>query len=90
LKGWNEYHQRKSYPNPKSDNVRSSQKRALAIRQAYRVAKTKENLSALQREKGGEFSQDELNWVYNWLKRFFLAEFNHVQMTAKISQPGLL
>ena len=90
LKGWNEYHQRKSYPNPKSDNVRSSQKRALAIRQAYRVAKTKENLSALQREKGGEFSQDELNWVYNWLKIFFLAEFNHVQMTAKISQPGLL
>jgi putative DNA primase/helicase len=90
LKGWGEYHQRKPYPNPKSDNVRSSQKRALAIRQAYRAARTKEDLSALHREKGGEFSQDELNWVYNWLKIFFLAEFNHVQMTAKISQPGLL
>jgi len=90
LKGWGEYHQRKPYPNPKSDNVRSSQKRALAIRQAYRAARTKEDLSALHREKGGEFSQDELNWVYNWLKIFFKAEFNHVQMTAKISQPGLL
>jgi putative DNA primase/helicase len=90
LKGWGEYHQRKPYPNPKSDNVRSSQKRALAIRQAYRAARTKEDLSALHRELGGEFSQDELNWVYNWLKIFFLAEFNHVQMTAKISQPGLL
>jgi len=90
LQGWQEYHQRKPYPNPKSDNVRSSQKRALAIRQAYRAAGTKEDLSALHRENGGEFSQDELNWVYNWLKIFFLAEFNHVQMTAKISQPGLL
>jgi putative DNA primase/helicase len=90
LKGWVEYHQRKPYPNPKSDNVRSSQKRALAIRQAYRAAKTKEDLSALQREKSGEFSEDELNWVYNWLKKFFLAEFNYVQMTAKISQPRLL
>jgi len=90
LEGWEAYSQWKPYPNPKSNNVRSSQKRALAIRQAYRAARTKEDLSALHREKGGEFSQDELNWVYNWLKRFFLAEFNHVQMTAKISQPGLL
>jgi hypothetical protein len=80
---------KKPYPNPKSDNVRSSQKRALAIRQAYRAARTKEDLSALHRENGGEFSQDELNWVYNWLKIFFKAEFSHVQMTAKISQPGL-
>jgi hypothetical protein len=78
------------YPNPKSDNVRSSQKRALAICQAYRAARTKEDLSALQREFGGEFSQDELTWVYNWLKKFFRAEYNHVQTTAKISQPGLL
>jgi len=90
LKCWEAYNQRKPYPNPKSDNVRSSQKRALAIRQAYRAARTKEDLSALHRELGGEFSQDELNWVYNWLKIFFKAEFNHVQMTAKISQPGLL
>jgi hypothetical protein len=85
-----EYFQKKPYPNPKSDNVRSSQKRALAIRQAYRVARTKEDLSALQRELGGDFSQDELVWVYNWLKKFFKAEYNHVQATAKISQPELL
>ena len=90
LKCWEAYNQRKPYPNPKSDNVRSSQKRALAIRQAYRAARTKEDLSALHRENGGEFSQDELNWVYNWLKIFFKAERSHVEMTAKISQPGLL
>jgi type IV secretory pathway VirB10-like protein len=90
LKGWGEYHQRKPYPNPKSDNVRSSQKRSLAIRQAYRAARTKEDLSALHRELGGKFSEDELNWVYNWLKIFFKAEHSHVQMTAKVSQPGLL
>jgi hypothetical protein len=90
LQGWQEYHQRKPYPNPKSDNVRSSQKRALAIREAYRAARTKEDLSVLRRENGGEFSQDELNWVYNWLKIFFKAERSHVEMTAKISQPGLL
>jgi putative DNA primase/helicase len=90
LQGWGEYHQRKPYPNPKSDNVRSSQKRALAIRQAYRAANTKEDLSALQRENGGKFSRDELTWVLNWLKKFFLAEYNHVKATAKISQPELL
>jgi len=90
LQGFMEYFQKKPYPNPKSDNVRSSQKRALAIRQAYRVARTKEDLSALQRELGGDFSQDELVWVYNWLKKFFKAEYNHVQATAKISQPELL
>ena len=90
LKIWEACCQTKPYPNPKSDNVRSSQKRALAIRQAYRAARTKEDLSALHREKGGEFSQDELTWVYNWLKIFFKAEFSHVQMTANISQLGLL
>jgi putative DNA primase/helicase len=53
LKCWEAYNQRKPYPNPKSDNVRSSQKRALAIRQAYRAARTKEDLSALHRRMGG-------------------------------------
>jgi type IV secretory pathway VirB10-like protein len=90
LQGWEAYHQMKPYPNPKSDNVRSSQKRALAICQAYRAARTKEDLSALQRENGGQFSQDELVWVYNWLKKVFKTDYNHVQTTAKISQPGLL
>ena len=90
LAGWKEYHTRKPYPNPKSDNVRASQKRALAIREAYRAARTKEDLSALHRENGGEFSKDELLWVSNWLKKFFRAEFNQMQATAKISQPGCL
>jgi putative DNA primase/helicase len=90
LQGWEAYSQKTPYPNPKSDNVRSSQKRALAIRQAYCAANTKEDLSALQRENGGKFSRDELTWVLNWLKKFFLAEYNHVKATAKISQPELL
>jgi putative DNA primase/helicase len=90
LQGWEAYFQKKPYPNPKSDNVRSSQKRALAIREAYRAAQTKEDLSALQRDNGGKFSREELVWVFNWLKKFFLAEFNHVKATTKISQPELL
>lgn len=90
LEGWEECHTRKPYPNPKSDNVRASQKRALAIRDAYRAAKTKEDLAALRRESGGKFSKDELLWVTNWLKKFFRAEFNQMQATAKISQPELL
>ncbi len=58
--------------------------------QAYRAGRTKKDLSALQHELGGEFFKDELFWVYNWLKKFFLAECNHVEMTTKISQLGLL
>jgi phage/plasmid-associated DNA primase len=90
LESWEEYHARKPYPNPKSDNVRASQKRARAIRDAYRAARTKEDLAALCRENGGEFSFDELCWVTNWLKNFFRAEYNQLQATAKISQPELL
>jgi hypothetical protein len=90
LESWEEYHTRKPYPNPKSDNVRASQKRACAIRDAYRAARTKEHLAALCRENGGEFSFDELCWVTNWLKKFFRAEYNQLQATAKISQPELL
>jgi hypothetical protein len=90
LRGWEDYHQRKPYPNPKSDNVRASQKRALAIRAAYRAAQTKEDLSALRSENGGKYSQKELGWVLFWLKQNFCAEFNHVLVTVKVSQPGLL
>jgi len=90
LRGWEDYHQRKPYPNPKSDNVRASQKRALAIRAAYRAAQTKEDLSALRSENGGKYSQKELGWVLFWLKQNFCAEFNHVLATIKVSQPGLL
>jgi putative DNA primase/helicase len=90
LKGWQESHERKPYPNPKSDNVRSSQKRALTIREAWQAARTKEDLSALRRENGGDFSWEELVWVTNWTKKFFRVEFNQMQATAKISQPNLL
>jgi hypothetical protein len=90
LQGWETYFQKKPYPNPKSDNVRSSQKRALAIREAYRAARTKEDLSALRRENSGEFSEKELGWVLFWLRQNFHAEFNHVVETVKVSQPRLL
>ena len=90
LRGWQEYHQKKPYPNPKSDNVRSSQKRALAAREGYRAARTKEDLSVLRSDKGGKFSEKELGWVLFWLKQNFPAEFNHVLATIKVSQPGLL
>ncbi|MBW4547677.1 MAG: bifunctional DNA primase/polymerase [Symplocastrum torsivum CPER-KK1] len=91
LESWLEYHQvKKPYPNPKSDNLRSSQKRAFAIREAYRAGKTKEDLSALPRENGGKFSKEELVWVSNWLYHFFPSEYHHVQATSKISQQRLL
>jgi hypothetical protein len=77
------------YPNPKSDNERSSQKRALAIRESFRAAKTVEDLSVLNRDNGGEFSKDELTWVKNWIKIFFPCEFSHLEATAKITQLGL-
>jgi phage/plasmid-associated DNA primase len=87
LKGWDRYNQFKPYPNPKSNNIQSSQKRSLAIREAYQVAKTKEDLSILRHENGGEYSKQELLWVTNWIKYYFRAEFDHMQATAKISQP---
>lgn len=90
LHGWEDYHAIRPYPNPKSDNVRASQKRSLKIREAYQAARTKEELAALRRDNGGEFSRDELTWVSNWLKKWFRAEYEHVQSTAKISQPSLL
>ena len=90
LQSWMTYHQHKPYPNPKSDNVRASQKRALGIRQAYRAARTKQDLSVLLRENGGDFSKEECVWVSSWLRNFFPAEYDYMQATAKISQPELL
>jgi putative DNA primase/helicase len=90
LHGWENYHAFRAYPNPNSDNVRSSQKRALDVREAYRAAKTKEDLSALRKDNGGKFSQQELTWVSNWLKKWFPTEYRYIQATAKISQPSLL
>jgi hypothetical protein len=89
LKGWHECYQANPYPNPKSDNIQSSHKRSLAIRKAYRAAKTKADLSALRVENGGKYSAKEIMWVSNWLRRSFPAEFSFMQATAKIDQPRL-
>jgi putative DNA primase/helicase len=89
LKGWGRYNKVLPYPNPKSDNERSSQKRSLAIRESFRASNTVEDLFALNRDNGGEFSKDELTWVKNWIKLFFPTEFSHLQATAKITQLGL-
>jgi putative DNA primase/helicase len=89
LQGWMTYNKAKAYPNPKSDNERSSQKRSLSIRESFRSAKTVEDLSALNRDNGGEFSKEELTWVKDWVKLFFASEFRHLQATAKITQLGL-
>jgi predicted P-loop ATPase len=84
LHGWAEHHAMQPYPNPKSDILQSSKKRALEIRKAYRSANCKEELAAL-REK---FSEKELVWVHNWLKKFFPAEFKRVNDVAAVSQPS--
>lgn len=89
LDGWEDYHAIRPYPNPNSENIRSSQKRALGIREAYRAAKTKQDLSVLRKDQGGKFSKQELIWVSNWLKNWFRAEYDHVQATTEISQPDL-
>jgi putative DNA primase/helicase len=90
LRGWMIYNKVKSYPNPKSDNERSSQKRALEVREAFQASTTKEDLDALKRENGGEFSTSELIWVRDWIKLFFQAEYKHLQAVVKVSQPRLL
>jgi putative DNA primase/helicase len=90
LVGWNERHAKKPYPNPKSNNVRSSQKRALAIRDAYRAARCQADLTSLRNDKGGEFSKQELAWVRNWLGQYFRTESNHLEATTKVIQGNLL
>jgi hypothetical protein len=90
LVGWNERHAKKPYPNPKSNNVLSSQKRALAIRDAYRAARCQADLTSLRNDKGGEFSKQELAWVRNWLGQYFRTESNHLEATTKVIQGNLL
>jgi putative DNA primase/helicase len=90
LVGWNERHAKKPYPNPKSNNVRSSQKRTLAIRNAYRAARCQADLTSLRNDKGGQFSKQELAWVRNWLGQYFHSEFNHLEATTKVIQGNLL
>lgn len=86
---WEKLNREQPYPNPKSDDVRASQKRVSKIREAIKAAKTKEDLSALRRENGGEFSFEELKWVQNLLKNFFRAEYDHLMTTRNISQLDL-
>jgi putative DNA primase/helicase len=88
---WEEFSRNyKPYPNPKSDNERASQNRVSKIRQAVQGARTKEDLSALRRDNGGEFSFEELIWVQNFLKSFFPIEYAHLMAVKEISQPSLL
>jgi hypothetical protein len=87
---WEGFNQKFPYPNPTSDNDRAGQKRVSKIREAVRVARTKEDLSALRRENGGEYSFDELKWTQKLLKAFYPTEYNHLVITKDISQPNLL
>jgi (p)ppGpp synthase/HD superfamily hydrolase len=86
---WEALNKVKPYPNPKSDNIRASQKRVSKIREAFRAANTKENLSALKRENGGEYSTEEIAWTMNFIKAFYPAEYRHLMATKDISQPKL-
>lgn len=87
---WEAFNQKLPYPNPKSDNDRASQKRVSKIREAIKTANTKEDLSALRRENGGEYSFDELKWTQNFIKFFYPTEYSHLMVTKNISQPNLL
>lgn len=78
---WEAFNQKLPYPNPTSDNDRASQKRASKIREAIKAANTKEDLSALRRENGGEYSFDELKWTQNFIKVFYPTEYNHLTVT---------
>jgi putative DNA primase/helicase len=89
LHGWEHLHSQRSYPNPKSNNIHSSQKRALAVRGAFRAAGTKDDLLALLGENGGKFSKYELLWVQDWLKNYFPVEYQCLMVTCGISQPSL-
>jgi predicted P-loop ATPase len=90
LAGWAERHSQKAYPNPKSDNVRSSQKRALAIRAAYRAANCQADLSRLKNTEGGEYSEAEIKWVNAWIKKYHPAEYARMTEVAQTVQGSLL
>lgn len=87
---WELFYEHRPYPNPSSNNVQSSKNRFTAIRQAYKNAQTKSDLSALKREEGGKWSKEELCWVQNFLKIFAKHEYRHLMDTARIEQPSLL
>ncbi|HEY9830833.1 MAG TPA: DUF3854 domain-containing protein [Stenomitos sp.] len=87
---WEEFNKKIPYPNPKSDNVQASKNRVRKIREAIIAANTKEDLSNLRRENGGEYSFEELKWTQNFIKFFYPTEYNHLMVTKNISQPNLL
>jgi putative DNA primase/helicase len=89
LHGWDKRHARRSFPNRKSDNIQSSRKRALAIRQAILAARCLNDLSSLKAEKGGEFSHDEIRWVVNWVKEYQHSVHRHYEQCLKVEQPKL-
>ncbi len=90
LAGWTERHEQKVYPNPKSNNVRSSQKRALAIRAVYRAANCQADLSRMKNTEGGEYSEAEIKWVNAWIKKYHPAEYARMHEISKTVQGTLL
>ncbi len=89
LTGWMECHTAKAYPNPKSDNIQSSQKRSLAIRKAIQAARCREDLSPIRRENGGQYNKGEILFVLNWLRAFFPIEHRHYEEICKVDQASL-
>lgn len=86
---WEALNQKIPYPNPNSDNDQASQKRTTKIREAIAAARTKEDLKALRRDNGGEYSTQEISWVMQFLKAFYPTEYNHLMATTKITQPTI-
>ncbi len=90
LHGWEERNARKPFPNRKSDNIQSSRKRSLAIRQGILEARCLGDLAKLKAENGGEYSHAEVRWAVNWLKETQPIAHRHYEGCLKISQPELL
>jgi hypothetical protein len=83
LKGWNQCHQATAYVCPTDASLEECQTRSLELRNAYRAAKSKSDLSALKIENGGKFTKREHIWVHNWLKHFFPEELIHIDRLTK-------
>jgi putative DNA primase/helicase len=90
LYGWEACNNKKLFPNRKSDNVQSSRKRSLAIRQGILAARCINDLAKLKSENGGDFSHNEIRWVVNWVKRVQPTVHAHYEACLKVNQPDLI
>jgi putative DNA primase/helicase len=89
LRGWEQRNNKKPFPNRKSDNIQSSRKRSLAIRQGILDARCIDDLSKLKAENGGEFSHQEIRWVVNWIKHTQASVHRYYEQCLRIHQPSL-